>query len=143
MSPKCLPPTFSLIRLTVREQMLFQDFQAGHHGGHLRNWNETNSNSKSPCHPNASHHVWAQSDLRSGVDVVCRFSRCPPRRPSWIAKRNDFSKSESLCHSDASHQVLAQSDLRFGTRCRLRNFKMAAMAAILEIGTEPFHRVQP
>ena len=24
------------------------------------------SNSKSPCHPNASHHVWTQSDLPSG-----------------------------------------------------------------------------
>ena len=31
----CLPPSFSLIRLTIREQMSFQDFQAGHHGNHL------------------------------------------------------------------------------------------------------------
>ena len=33
-------------------------------------------------------------------------------------------------------QVLAQSDLRFGRRCRLSNFKMAAVVAILDIGTE-------
>ena len=57
-----------------------------------------------------------------------RFSRWPPRRPFCIAKRNDFSSSESLRRSDASHQVSAQSILRFG-RCRLKNFKMAAMTA--------------
>ena len=48
---------------------------------------------------------------------------------------NDFCNSESLCHCYASHQVLAQSDLRFGRRCHLKNFKMATMAAILDIGT--------
>ena len=41
----------------------------------------------------------------------------------------------NLCHCDASHQVLAQSDLWSG-RCRLKNFKMAAMAASLDIRTE-------
>ena len=43
------------------------------------------------------------------------------------AERKDISNSESLYHCDASHQVLAQSNLRFGRRCRLKNFKMAAM----------------
>ena len=47
-----------------------------------------------------------------------------------------FSNSESQCHPDASHQVSAQSDLLFGKRCGLKNFKMTAMAAILDIGTE-------
>ena len=70
--------------------------------------------------------------------MVSRFSRWPPWGPSWIAERNDFSDSESLCHSDASHQVSVQSDLQFGRRCRLKNFKMATMAAILDIGTERF-----
>ena len=41
MSPQCLPPSFSLIRLPVRAQMSFQDFQAGHHSNHLGNWNAT------------------------------------------------------------------------------------------------------
>ena len=59
------------------------------------------------------------------------------RRPSWISEQDDFSNSESLYHCDASHQVLAQSDLRFG-RCRLKNFKMAAVAAIFDIGSERF-----
>ena len=49
---------------------------------------------------------------------------------------NDFSNSESLCHCDASNQVLAQSNLRFGRRCHLKNFKMATMATILDIGTK-------
>ena len=61
-----------------------------------------------------------------GEDVIGRISRWPPWRPSWISKRNDFSNFKSLCHCDASHQVSAQSDLQFG-RCRLKNFKMAAM----------------
>ena len=51
--------------------------------------------------------------------------------------KNDFSNSESLCQCDASHQVSAQSALRFG-RCRLKNFKMATMAVILDMGTEQF-----
>ena len=46
--------------------------------------------------------------------------------------------SESLCCSDASHQVSAQSNFRFWRRCRLKNFKMTAMAVILDIGMEQF-----
>ena len=61
-----------------------------------------------------------------------------PWQLSWISEWNDFSNSDSLCHCDASHQVLAQCDLRFGRRCCLKNFKIAAMAAILDIGTERF-----
>ena len=55
-----------------------------------------------------------------------------------MSERNDFSNSESLFHCDASHQVLSRSDLPSGRRCRLKNFKMAAIAAILDIGTERF-----
>ena len=55
---------------------------------------------------------------------------------SWISEWKAVSNSESLCHCDASHPVLAQSNFRFGRRCRLKNFKMASMAAILDIGTE-------
>ena len=35
MLSQCLPPSFSSIRLTIREQMRFEDFQDGHHGGIL------------------------------------------------------------------------------------------------------------
>ena len=118
--------------------------------------------SESLCHCDASHQVLAQSNLQFGrrcrlknfkmaaikfqlyltyclgLDVIWRISRWPPWRPFWMLKRNDFSVSGSLCHCDASHQVLAQSNLQFGRRCRLKNFKIAAMAAILDIGTEQF-----
>ena len=50
-----------------------------------------------------------------------------------ISEWNDFSNFESLCHCDASHQVSAQSDLVFKRRCRLKNFKMATMAAIPDL----------
>ena len=54
-----------------------------------------------------------------------------------LPEQNDLSNYESLRRSDASRQVSAQSDLRFG-RYRLECFKMAAMAAILDIRTERF-----
>ena len=57
--------------------------------------------------------------------------------PSWLLEQNDFSNSESVCHSDASHQVSAYSNLRFG-RCRLKNFNLSAMVAILDIEMEQF-----
>ena len=42
----------------------------------------------------------------------------------------DGHRGSHLCHCVASHQVSAQSDLAFGRRCRLKNFKMATVAAI-------------
>ena len=53
-------------------------------------------------------------------------------------ERCDFSNSESLYCSDASHQVSTQSDLWFGRRYLLKNFKLAALATILDIETERF-----
>ena len=64
--------------------MLFQDFQAGHHGSHLRYGNGMNLAflNQSPGHPNgrisailnlhvaqmpSSYQVWAQSDLGFGI----------------------------------------------------------------------------
>ena len=67
------------------------------------------SNSKSPCHPNASHQVWAQSDLPLGSRHGLKIQDDHPWAhlgytlgPSWI--------SEFLRCSDASHQVSAQSN---------------------------------
>ena len=70
--------------------------------------------------------------------MVSRISRWSPWRLPLISERNDFSNFESLCPSDASHQVSALYDLWFGRGCRLKNFKMMAMADILDIGTETF-----
>ena len=56
--------------------------------------------------------------------MVSRFSRWPPKSPSWTAKWNDLSNALSLHSFDASHQVSAQSNFWF-ERCHLKNFKMA------------------
>ena len=55
------------IRLTVWEEMSFEEFQDGRHGG--PSWiSERNhfSNFQSPCHCDASHQASPQSDLRFG-----------------------------------------------------------------------------
>ena len=55
--------------------------------------------------------------------------------PIWEQMRfEDFGNPESLCRSDASHQVWTQSALRFGRRYHLKNFRMAAIVAILDVG---------
>ena len=41
MSPQCPQPSFGLIRLTIQEQMRFENFGDGHLGSHLRYWNRT------------------------------------------------------------------------------------------------------
>ena len=74
----------------------------------------------------------------SGADEVWRDSRWPLWRPSWISERNGLSNSISLCRHKASHQVWAQSYLRFKSRCCLRIFKMVAISANLDTGTERF-----
>ena len=96
------------------------------------------SNSESLCHCDASHQVLAQSDLRFRRRCRLNDYRWPSCRPSWISERNNFRNSESLCHCDTSHQVSAQSDFWFRRRCCLNDFKMAAVATILDIGTEWF-----
>ena len=52
---------------------------------------------------------------------------------SWLPEWNEFSNSESQCHPDTFSQVSAKSDFLSWVRCRLKNFKMAA---ILDIKTE-------
>ena len=107
--------------------MLFEEFQDGCQGGHLGHRNET-------ILAILNLYVTLMLPIKFrlnptyglGGDVIWRF---------WISEGNDFSNSESLCHCDASHQVSAQSDLRFRRICCLRNFKMAAMVAILDIRT--------
>ena len=67
-----------------------------------------------------------------------RFSSLSTWRPSWILERNQFSNSKSPCHPNASYQVWAQADLPFGSGHGLKIFKMATVAAILDIETEWF-----
>ena len=80
------------------------------------------TNSESPgCHL-ASHQFQLNQTYCSGVDVVRRFSRWPPGRPSWKLEQKTFINSESPCRSNDSHQVLAQLDILFG-RCPLKILK--------------------
>ena len=62
-----------------------------------------------------------------------------PWQPPWILEWNDFAIL-NLCVTvmPPIHQVSAQSDLGFRRRCPLKNFNMAALAAILDIGTNDF-----
>ena len=122
--------SFSSMRLTVWEELSFQDFQDGDHLGYRNGMILTILNLHVAPMPSTKFGLSLTDG--SWADVVSRFSIWLPRRPSWIAERNDFNNSEFLCRSDASHQVSAQSNLRFGKRCRLKNF----IAAILDIGTK-------
>ena len=134
---QCLPSSFRSIWLMVWEEMPFKEFQDGPRGSHLGYRNKT-------ILAILSLYValippikfWLNPTYSLG-DVIWRISRWLPWWPSCISERNNFSNSESLCRSDASHQVSAQSDLWF-ERCLLRNFKVATLAAILDIGTERF-----
>ena len=84
MSPQCLPPSFSLIQLTVWEQMAFQDFQDGHHGGHLGYWYLGYWYQTSSAILNLHVTLMPPTQFglsltyRSGAEVVWRFSRWPP-----------------------------------------------------------------
>ena len=163
---QCLPSSFSSIQLTIWE-MLFEDFDMGAIQGYWNQvWAQSDLGFGSrygfkifkmavqmailDTQTEQFKQFWISVSLwcfPSGFgsillmvweEVVWRISRWLPWWPSWVSERNNFSNSESLWCSDASHQVLAQSDLRFGRRYRLKNFKMAVMVTILDIGTEWF-----
>ena len=107
MLPRCLPPSFSSIRLII------EDFQDGCGDGHLGYHNKTILailNLHVTLMPPTK--FWLILISHSGADVVWKFSRWPPWRPSWLSKQNDFSNSESLCCTVASHQVLGSIRLR-------------------------------
>ena len=63
--------------------------------------------------------------------VAILFNGAELLQPSWITDRHNFSSFQSRNHPVATEQVSAQGDQRFGKRCRKLNYKMAALAAIL------------
>ena len=104
MSLLCLPSSFSFIRLTVWEMMLFEEFQDGHHGSHLGYRNGTilaildfYVALMSPT------NFWLNLTYGLGGDVVKRTARWPPWQPSWILEWNHFSNSESPFCNNTSH----------------------------------------
>ena len=130
MSPQRLAQSFSSVRLNVRDQISFHNFQYGHH------WNRRNlpilNFQVIPMPPTKLDPIRITFGSRRGLKIF----KMATWRPPWVSERNDFSHSKSLCCSNASHQVSALSDLRFEMRCRLKIFKMADMATILVIGME-------
>ena len=160
---QCLPSSISSIWLRIWEEMSFEEFEDEPSGGHLgyqkgkilailNFWVTMMVPIK----------FWLNLTYGLGENVIWKISRWPPWWPSWISEQNDFSNSESLCrsdashlvsvqsdlwfgrrchseslcHCDASHQVSAQLDLQSGRRCHLKNFKVATMAALLDIRKE-------
>ena len=118
--------------------MSFEEFHDGRPGGHFGYRNGTILAILNLCvtvmppinFSSIGLRVWEEiEEFQDGLPGV-------PWRPSWISEWNNFSNFESLCHYDASHQISAQLDLGFRRRCHLKNFKMAAMAAILDIRME-------
>ena len=96
-------------------------------------WNKFSS-SESLCLTNAFSLIWLNvreqmfQDFQDGHMVAVLD----------ILERNKFSNSKSSCHPNASYQVWAQSGLPFGSRRGLEIFKMATVAATLDIGTAWF-----
>ena len=64
--------------------------------------------------------------------VAILFNGVEPLPPSWISDRHNFRSFRSRSHPVATEQVSAQSHQRFGKRRRKFEFKMAAVAAILD-----------
>ena len=74
------------------EEMSFEEFQDGRHGGHLGYWNGTILailNLYVTVMPPIKFQLNPTYDL--GGDVVCRISRWPPWPPSWITQRNNLA----------------------------------------------------
>ena len=80
----------------IRDEILTEDFQDGHHGCNLR------------CHNKMilaiQEQMWFE-DFQDGHRAVAAI---------LDMAKDTFSNSESLCCSDTSHQVSAQSNLKFG-----------------------------
>ena len=74
------------------------------------------NDSESPCHPDASHQVLAQSDLLFGSSGDLQIFKMVAIVASWISERNRLSNSKSPCWPDAFHQVSAPSYLQFRNR---------------------------
>ena len=98
----------------------------------MSEWNEFDS-SESPCLPNASHQVSAQSDLQLGSR--CRFKIF---KIATILERKDLEILNLHVTPMPPTKFCFNLTYHFGADIVLKIFKMATMAAILDIGTEEF-----
>ena len=112
--------------------MSFEEFQDGYHGSHLLAiLNLYNA-------PMPPIKFWL--NLTYGLEGEASFEEFQDGHYGSHLRyqKGTISAILNLCPRDAAHQVLAQSDLWFGSRCCLKNFKMAAVAALLDIRKEQF-----
>ena len=119
----CLRSSFGSIWLLVWEEMSFEEFQDGHHGGHLGYRNGTILailNLLVTVMPPIK--FWLNPTYGLGGDVVWTISRWLPWWSSWILEQNHFSNSESPCCHNASHYVSAQSNMVWEEISKMWNF---------------------
>ena len=83
---------------------------------------KTFSNSKSPCHSNASDQVSAQSHT-VWKKILFEDFQTAAKLPYWLLEWDDFNNSKSTCCPNASHQFSAPSILRFERRCCFEEFQ--------------------
>ena len=85
--------------------MSLEDFQDGHHSGHLRPWNSMIFIILNPYVTLMPPVKFWLNPTHGLGDVVSRISSWPPWPPTWILERNDSSSSDSPCLPNASIQV--------------------------------------
>ena len=97
------------------------------------------SNSESLCHSDASNQVWSQSPLWFGRRCVLKNFKMAPWQPSWC--RNGTNLAVLNLHVSPVPPTKFQLNLTCRSSAnvvsRFKIFKLAAMAAILDIGMVP------
>ena len=117
--PRCLPPSFCSIWLTVQEQITTEDVQDGRHAEMmdtilmemLKMWKATDGNTdEEQTMVNRPQHklAWGKAPGELAIeDVQDGCCGCHPK----YHKINGFSNYESPCRPNSSYQILVKSDL--------------------------------
>ena len=120
MSLRRFPSSFYSIQYTVLEEMSFEEFQDGPHGGHPGISEQNNfSNSESLYH---------SDPIKFLLNPTYGLGHLGYRNGTILAILN-------LYNAPKLHIKFRLNLTWFGRRCRKKIFKMAHIAAILDIGT--------
>ena len=135
MSLQCLPSSFGSIQFTVWEEMSFEEFQDGRHGGHLSYRNRTVLAILNLCRSDASHQVSAQSDMVLEEMSFEVFQ--DSRHGSHLGYRNGKILTILNLYPAVMPPIMFWLNLTYGLGKKKKK-KNAAMAAILDIRTKRF-----